>query len=114
MQLNTVVLPAPLGPISPTISNSSTLMLTSFRACRPPKRMEMASVSRTCMDALRARAATVAVHREGATLQPPTDWRGERSEAFRLEDEGEDGKDTGEQLDVVAGIHLDVVHVDRL
>ena len=36
-RLNTVVLPAPLGPIRPTISFSSMVMYTLSSACRPPK-----------------------------------------------------------------------------
>src|SRR5436309_521595 len=38
MQLNRVVLPDPLGPISPTISPSSTCRSTWSSAARPPKR----------------------------------------------------------------------------
>src|SRR4051812_20709488 len=114
MQLKMVVLPAPLGPIKPTISNSSTLMLTSLSACRPPKRMEMLSVSRTCMHALRSRTAQAALHRHRAALQPSTDWRGEGSEPLRLEDQGEDRQHARQQLDVVAGVDLDVVDTDAL
>src|SRR3954451_9438783 len=114
MQLKTVVLPAPLGPIKPTISNSSTLMLTSLSACSPPKRMEMLSVSRTCMHALRSGSAAGSMHRERAALQPATERRGERSESFRLEDQGEDGQHSRQQLDVVAGVDLDVVDTDAL
>src|SRR5579875_1661588 len=40
MQLNSVVLPAPLGPTSPTISPGSTWMLTSCTATIPPKDLE--------------------------------------------------------------------------
>src|SRR5688500_14468729 len=47
MQLNAVVLPAPLGPISPTISYSSALKVTASRACRPPKRIPRLETSRT-------------------------------------------------------------------
>src|SRR4051794_26144739 len=114
MQLKMVVLPAPLGPIKPTISNSSTLILTSLSACRPPKRMEMASVSRTCMHTLRSSSATGSMHRERAALQPAADRRGEGSEPFWLEDQGEDGQHPRQQLDVVAGVDLDVVDVDGL
>ena len=39
--LNNVVLPAPLGPISPTISPAPTLSETSESAFKPPKRLEM-------------------------------------------------------------------------
>src|SRR5262247_2268906 len=43
MQLNSVVLPAPLGPISPTISPASMVSDTSRLASRPPKRFVEAS-----------------------------------------------------------------------
>ena len=39
MQLKSVVLPAPLGPISPTISRDSMVSETSWLATRPPKRL---------------------------------------------------------------------------
>src|SRR5262245_43602958 len=38
MVLNSVVLPAPLGPIRPTISPAATVTLTSVSAARPPNR----------------------------------------------------------------------------
>src|SRR4051812_20661391 len=38
MTLNSVVLPAPLGPITPTTSPGATVSETSSRAIRPPKR----------------------------------------------------------------------------
>ena len=36
---NAVVLPAPLGPMSATISPSPTVNVRSFTACKPPKRL---------------------------------------------------------------------------
>src|SRR5262245_15326569 len=39
MQLNSVVLPEPLGPMSPRISPSRTSIETSWRAVKPPKRL---------------------------------------------------------------------------
>src|SRR3954447_5314577 len=47
MQLNAVVLPAPLGPISPTISHSLTARLSPSMAVRPPKRMVRSRTSST-------------------------------------------------------------------
>ncbi len=46
-QLKNVVLPAPLGPMSPTISPSCTFMLTSSTAVRPPNRIVTPLASRT-------------------------------------------------------------------
>src|SRR3954470_5271231 len=43
---NSVVLPAPLGPIRPTISPLSTPKLTSSSTCSPPKRSEMPSTAK--------------------------------------------------------------------
>src|SRR5688572_4365413 len=45
--LNVVVLPAPFGPMMPTISYSPTFRLTSCAATRPPNRMVRACVSST-------------------------------------------------------------------
>src|SRR5688572_28921480 len=59
MQLNAVVLPAPLGPMRPTISYSLTSRLTSWRACRPPKRIDRSRTSST---------DTGALHRSGPGL----------------------------------------------
>src|SRR5438309_12036933 len=43
MQLKSVVLPAPLGPMRPTISPGSTASEISLLASRPPKRFVTAS-----------------------------------------------------------------------
>src|SRR5690348_2251839 len=59
MQLNAVVLPAPLGPIRPTISNSLTSRLTSCSACRPPKRIDRSRTSSTDTGALHSAWAGV-------------------------------------------------------
>src|SRR4051794_21301792 len=45
--LNSGVLPAPLGPMAPTISPSPMATLTSRLACTPPKRIDRARVSST-------------------------------------------------------------------
>src|SRR5437588_8103229 len=95
MQLKQVVLPAPLGPMRPTISNSSTLRLTSSRACRPPKRIDSSLASRTGIDALGSPAA-MQVHVEPLPLQPPADGRRERAQALGLEAQGDDGEHAGQ------------------
>src|ERR1043165_8142427 len=98
MQLKIVVLPAPLGPMRPTISNSPTLMLTSRSACSPPNRMDTSRVSRTGIDALRAGAAAH-MEAEPPALQPSADGRGDRPQSLRLEDQRHDGEDPGHDLD---------------
>src|SRR3954467_8097525 len=105
MQLKIVVLPAPLGPMSPTISNSPTLTLTSRSAWRPPKRMLTSRVSRTGIDALRARPRSH-VKTEASALEPSPDRCGDRSEPLRLEDQRDDGEDARDDLDDIAGIGL--------
>src|SRR5882757_1570055 len=47
MMLNVVVLPAPLGPMTPTISHSPARRLTLRAACTPPKRIEQPCTSST-------------------------------------------------------------------
>src|SRR6478736_2250131 len=113
MQLKIVVLPAPLGPMSPTISNSPTRRLTSCNAWRPPKRIETPAVSRTDIDALRPPApATTAPERPA--LQPFADGRGQRAQAVGLEDQREDGQHAREGLDEEPGALLDVGDVEAL
>src|SRR3954452_14613730 len=105
MQLKIVVLPAPFGPMSPTISNSPTLIETSRSACRPPKLMDTSWVSRTGIDALRAGAAA-GVHAETAPLEPAPDGRSDRAQTLGLEDQREDGEDARDDLYDVAGVGL--------
>src|SRR5437764_9020778 len=111
MQLKHVVLPAPFGPISPTISNSSTSRLTSSKAWSPPKRIDSPAASRTGIDALRPRPARE-IDVEPLALQPPPDRSGERPQPLRLEDEGEDGEDTRQRRNDVDGVVLE--EADRL
>src|SRR3954471_186814 len=106
MQLKQVVLPAPLGPIRPTISNSSTFRLTSSRACRPPKRIESSSASRTGIDALRSRASRQ-IELEALALQPSSDGRREGAQALGLEDQGDDRQHTRQRGDDIDGVVLE-------
>jgi hypothetical protein len=46
MQLNTVVLPAPFGPISAVILRRSALKESSLTATMPPKRIDRRSTDR--------------------------------------------------------------------
>src|SRR5918997_1170856 len=72
MRLKVVVLPAPLGPMMPTISHSSREMLTSRAACTPPKRMDRLRASSTDIADLHLlRPAVLEV--EAAAPQPPLD-----------------------------------------
>src|SRR5437868_6141588 len=61
MQLNAVVLPAPLGPIRPTISHSSTDRLSPSIATRPPKRIVRSRTSSTDTAALQSAGPGFAV-----------------------------------------------------
>src|SRR5205807_4607648 len=106
MQLKHVVLPAPLGPMRPTNSNSSTLRLTSRRACRPPNRIDSSLASRTGIDALRSAAARQ-IHFEALAFQPPANRSGERAQAFGLEDQRDDGQQPGQGGDHVDGVVLE-------
>src|SRR3954454_10505805 len=61
MQLKAVVLPAPFGPISPTISHSSTERFRLSIAVRPPKRMVRLRTSSTDIAALHRAYACAAL-----------------------------------------------------
>ena len=52
MMLNSVVLPDPLGPISPAIDPFGTDSEHSESACRPPNALEMPSASISALIAL--------------------------------------------------------------
>src|SRR2546430_13947549 len=139
MQLKIVVFPAPLGPMRPTISNSSTRRVTSVRAWRPPKRMDTSSALRTGAAAGRrppspsgppAGARRSAPSRTGIAApsppqrpasvgqlealapEPPADGRGDGPQPVGLEDEGEDGQQGAQGLDVVPGVDLDGAPAD--
>ena len=62
MQLNSVVLPAPFGPIRPQIAPGATLNVTSSRAVTPPKRIETPSTDK------QRRSATVGFSGLGSRL----------------------------------------------
>src|SRR5689334_24084862 len=91
MQLKAVVLPAPFGPISPTISNSLTSSVTSCSACRPPKRIDRSRTSSTDTGALHSAGAgvgRVVVQRERVAGQPAAQRSQLRAETARVEDQG--------------------------
>ena len=70
MQLNAVVLPEPLGPMSPRISPTCTSNDTAFSAVKPPKRFVS---SRTFSTGAAARAAAGAARRRRGGGAPR--WR---------------------------------------
>src|SRR3954447_10282190 len=91
MQLNAVVLPAPFGPMRPTISNSLTSRVTSCSACSPPNRMDRSRTSSTDTGALhsaRTGVSRVVVQRERMARQPSRQRPQLRAEPARVEDQG--------------------------
>src|SRR5438309_262433 len=74
MQLNSVVLPAPLGPMMPTISHSPACSVTFCNALTPPKWMLTSSTSSTDIADLHLLHRT-SVDVEPAAKQPLPDWR---------------------------------------
>src|ERR1044072_778852 len=90
MQLNAVVLPAPLGPISPTISHSSTLRFRPSIAVRPPKRMVRSWTSSTDTGTLHRACPGVSVGVVEGELVP-----------------GEPAGERSQHLTETAGIHDD-------
>src|SRR3954464_1854524 len=89
MQLKAVVLPAPFGPISPTISHSSTFRLSPSIAVRPPKRMVRSRTSSTDTAALHRSGAAVpvrVVQRELVAREPARERADHLAETARVED----------------------------
>src|SRR3954453_23133068 len=90
MQLNAVVLPAPLGPISPTISHSSTDKLRLSIAVRPPKRMVRSRTSSTDTAALHRSdggPAVRVVQRELVAAEPAGERPDDLSQSPGVEDD---------------------------
>src|SRR5688572_13234295 len=90
--LNVVVLPAPFGPMMPTISHSPSWMLTSRAAWMPPKRMERLRVSSTDI-ADRHLLHVAGVQVEAVAGDPALDRPDLLAEAARGRDEGDDHDD---------------------
>src|SRR5687768_13819498 len=92
MQLNSVVLPAPFGPMSPTISHSLTRRDTSERAWTPPKRIEMPVASSTTRFPLlapgRSSRPSVPPELERFAAQPLGEGTDLLPHAARVEDQG--------------------------
>src|SRR5437016_340990 len=94
MQLNSVVLPAPLGPISPMISPGSMASEISRLASRPPKRLVEASTRSSDAIALR--------RRRPASPEPARPRQ--RQQAGRTEGRDDDDDEAvHDQVDAAAG-----------
>src|SRR4051794_20179508 len=90
MQLNAVVLPAPFGPISPTISQSLTARLRLSMAVRPPKRIVSSCTSSTDTAATPEGCAgrvAVVVQRERLAAEPLGERPQHLAETTRVEDD---------------------------
>src|SRR5881397_2766387 len=89
MQLKAVVLPAPLGPIRPTISHSSTDRFSPSMAVSPPKRMVRSRTSSTGTAPVHRADAAVAirvVQREPLTGEPAAERPDHLPEPTRVHD----------------------------
>src|SRR5690242_17158730 len=111
MQLNAVVLPAPFGPMSPTISNSLTVRVRSWRACRPPKRIDRSVTSSTDTGALHRRGTCVrvVVELEAVTRHPAGDRAQLGPDPAAVEDEGLQEQERADERRQIAGLHVAVV-----
>src|ERR1041384_7493796 len=92
MMLNAVVLPAPLGPMTPTISHSPTEMLTSVLANTPPNRIETLRVSSTDIGDLHLLQPTV-LQVELLAAEPAHDRTDLLADPTREEDERDQQED---------------------
>src|SRR2546423_7784957 len=102
MQLKAVVLPAPLGPISPTISHSSTRRLTPSIAVKPPNRMVSSRTSSTDIAASGKRGcggvAVLLVERERVSGEPPGERTQHLPKTARIEDDGLQQQHSADQI----------------
>src|SRR5215204_3448645 len=99
--LNNVVLPAPFGPITPTISPSPMATLTSRLACTPPKRIDRSRVSSTdigdlhllqpAVVAVEAMAGHPALHRADLLADPA----GELDQVDQQQERADDQRGVG-------------------
>src|SRR5256885_12499763 len=88
MQLNAVVLPAPFGPIRPTISHSLTARFSPSTAVRPPNRIVMSLTSSTDIATCQCGGGGVCVlvvHRELVAREPASERPQHLTEAPRVE-----------------------------
>src|SRR5688572_3636298 len=116
--LNVVVLPAPFGPMMPTISHSPSRMLTSRAAWMPPNRMERPWVSSTDI-ADRHLLDVPGVQVEAVPGKPSLDRTDLLPQPARRGDEGddddhrqeEDAERAGGEAGELAEVRLDQWHL---
>src|SRR5437867_1951188 len=96
MALNTVVLPAPFGPMSESIASGETLSFSALTAVKPPKRIVRLSISRRLM-----------------RVKFGFDLPGGK-QAFRLEAHHQDQREAEEHVFPVAGRGEDIFGADEL
>src|ERR1043166_8404770 len=94
--LNTVVLPAPFGPMSESMASGETLSFSAFTAVRPPKRIVRLSISRRLM-----------------RMKFGFDLPG-RKQALGLEAHHQDQREAEEHVFPVAGRGEDILAADEL
>src|SRR5579884_1842856 len=98
MQLKAVVLPAPLGPMRPTISHSPTDSDRDERACSPPKRMETSRSSRTATGTLPVAGGPVVGPGEVAAPQPGHERGDAGVDATRVDRQGDQQQEGADQV----------------
>src|SRR5439155_18678266 len=94
MQLNSVVLPAPLGPMRPTISPASMASETSRFAARPPKRL--------VEDSTRSRRGHALRRRRASWAKPAGPRQREQAGGTERRDDDDD-EAVHDQIDAAAG-----------
>src|SRR5437764_13240191 len=113
MQLNAVVLPAPFGPISPTISHSFTCRLSPSTAVSPPNRMVMSLTSSTDTTASDQCSCggigVLVVQGEPVACEPLRERPEDLSQPTRVEDDGlqqQPGPDDVRDVRLVVGVEV--------
>src|SRR5438046_58929 len=115
MQLNAVVLPAPLGPINPTISYSPTSMGKSCSAGRPPKRMPTSRTSSTDIRSHLASRVVVPVQGERSARHPAGQRPEQLPQPAGASHHGVQQQDRADQTwEVALPVDVEVGPADRL
>src|ERR1039458_5188315 len=103
-RLASVVLPAPLGPITAWIWSVKKSSDTSFTAASPPK----------CLDRRSVRSTASVIARLRRFSQQPGREPAEAEQAMRQQQHGEHDEPAHEQLPVLADVHPGHDLVDQL